>query len=216
MPKVLPEYLELRRQQILDAAAGCFTRKGFHHSTMQDICDQAELSPGAVYRYFRSKEEIIEAMSDYRQRQNGERLQQAMSKQTTLAIFDELLNQFFLNREADELQDSCAMMIELVAEAPRNERIRESQSRINSSVLQAMTEIIQNSQATGEIEQTLDAQGVARVMTALYQGFVIQRMLDPDLDVVAYTRAARALFGGEFWRANEATPSIKSHAALRH
>ena len=47
MPKVLPEYLELRRQQILDAAAACFSRRGFHQTTMQDICTEAGLSPGA-------------------------------------------------------------------------------------------------------------------------------------------------------------------------
>ncbi|MGE0685263.1 MAG: TetR/AcrR family transcriptional regulator, partial [Dehalococcoidia bacterium] len=45
MPKVLPEYLELRRQQILDAAAACFTRAGFHQTTMQDICAESDLSP---------------------------------------------------------------------------------------------------------------------------------------------------------------------------
>src|SRR3989304_4862304 len=84
MPKVLPEYLELRRQQILDAAAACFVRRGFPRTTMQDICDEAGLSPGAVYRYFPSKEEIIEAMSEYRQRQNAERLEQAMGKEATL------------------------------------------------------------------------------------------------------------------------------------
>src|SRR2546426_7751892 len=51
MPKVTDAHLEARRQQILDAATECFARKGFHRSTMHDICQMAELSPGAVYRY---------------------------------------------------------------------------------------------------------------------------------------------------------------------
>ena len=59
MPKVTQAHLEARRQQILDAAFGCFARQGFHQTTMQDICREAELSPGAVYRYFDSKEAII-------------------------------------------------------------------------------------------------------------------------------------------------------------
>ena len=65
MPKVLPQYLETRRQQIIDAAAACFARSGFHRTTMQDICNEAELSPGAVYRYFQSKEDIIQACANF-------------------------------------------------------------------------------------------------------------------------------------------------------
>ena len=44
MPKVLPEYLETRRREILDAAAACFARDGFHQASMQDICIEADRS----------------------------------------------------------------------------------------------------------------------------------------------------------------------------
>lgn len=56
MPKVSDAHLEARREQILDAAEACFSREGFHQTSMQDICREAELSPGAVYRHFSSKE----------------------------------------------------------------------------------------------------------------------------------------------------------------
>src|SRR2546421_9201477 len=66
MPKVSEEHLEARRQQIVDAALACFARDGFHRATMQDICREAELSPGAIYRYFDGKDAIIEAIADER------------------------------------------------------------------------------------------------------------------------------------------------------
>src|SRR5215468_11012596 len=59
MPKVSQEHLERRRQQILDAAASCFARQGFHATSMQDIFAAAGLSAGAVYRYFPTKTELI-------------------------------------------------------------------------------------------------------------------------------------------------------------
>ncbi|MGW5571661.1 TetR/AcrR family transcriptional regulator [Nocardia thailandica] len=62
MPRVSKEHLERRRQQILDAAQLCFARKGFHETSMQDVFAESGLSAGAVYRYFRSKDEIIAAM----------------------------------------------------------------------------------------------------------------------------------------------------------
>src|SRR5699024_2985880 len=42
----------------------CFVRNGFHHTTMQDIFAESGLSAGAVYRYFRSKAELINNIGD--------------------------------------------------------------------------------------------------------------------------------------------------------
>jgi len=51
-------------QRILDAAKGCFVRSGFQGASMQQICAEAGMSPGALYRYFSSKEAIIEAICE--------------------------------------------------------------------------------------------------------------------------------------------------------
>jgi AcrR family transcriptional regulator len=48
-----------RRQEIADAAKKVFTRKGFKGATMEDIAGEAELSPGTLYLYFRSKDELF-------------------------------------------------------------------------------------------------------------------------------------------------------------
>ncbi len=219
MPKVLPEYLELRRQQILDAAAACFARRGFHQTTMQHICEEADLSPGAVYRYFPSKEAIIEAMSEYRQKQNAELLAQAVAKEETLDVMDELLRLFFIERENAELDASCALMIELVSECPRNERIRAAQQQVSGAVLTSLTDLIRGAQARGEIKSSLDSESIARIMLGLYQGFVMQRLVDPDMDAMSYGKVMRSLFDGTFWLGDgtdRPSPEHDSLAALRH
>ncbi len=63
MPKVSEDHLEQRRQQILDAARRCFGRKGFHRTSMQDVFAESGLSAGAVYRYFKSKDDIVRAIA---------------------------------------------------------------------------------------------------------------------------------------------------------
>ena len=63
MPKVTEAHMEARRRQILEAASACFSRQGFHQTSMQDICREAGLSPGAVYRYYSTKEDIIAAFN---------------------------------------------------------------------------------------------------------------------------------------------------------
>ena len=200
MPKVLPEYLELRKQQLLNAAAACFARRGFHQTTMQDICDEASLSPGAVYRYFRSKEEMIEAMCVRGHSEDSASIAKAMAQPDTLAIIDELLRVFFSETEDSEL---CALSVELVSEARHNDFIRDSLRRSWDQVRTPLAAIIGRAQARGEIAPELDPQSVARVMMALHSGLVQQRLAEPDTDVVAYTAAVRSLLHGAFWRGSE-------------
>src|SRR5579885_735638 len=58
-----PDVSVTRRNQILDAALRVFARSGFHEARMDDIVQEAGLSKGALYWYFKSKEDIITAIS---------------------------------------------------------------------------------------------------------------------------------------------------------
>jgi len=62
MPKVSDAHLAARRRQILDAAATCFARDGFHRTSMQDVVRECGVSAGLVYRYFTSKDDMIVAI----------------------------------------------------------------------------------------------------------------------------------------------------------
>src|SRR6202034_1779604 len=63
MPRVGESYLQSPPRQIIDAAIRCFAREGFHRTTMQDIVRETGLSAGAIYRYFKSKEDIVAAIA---------------------------------------------------------------------------------------------------------------------------------------------------------
>lgn len=54
---------ERRRQQIIVAAKRVFSQKGFNKATMEDIAEEAELSPGTLYLYFKNKEELYASLS---------------------------------------------------------------------------------------------------------------------------------------------------------
>lgn len=54
---------ERRRQQIMVAAKRVFSEKGFSKATMEDIAQEAELSPGTLYLYFKNKEELYASLS---------------------------------------------------------------------------------------------------------------------------------------------------------
>ncbi len=54
---------ERRRQQIMVAAKRVFVDKGFGRATMEDIANEAELSAGTIYLYFKNKDELYASMS---------------------------------------------------------------------------------------------------------------------------------------------------------
>ena len=63
MPKVSEEHLLARKRGIVQAAARCLQRKGLAGTGMRDLFRAANLSPGAVYRYFTGKEELVAAVA---------------------------------------------------------------------------------------------------------------------------------------------------------
>jgi len=203
VPKVTEAYLEARRQQVLDAAAECFARKGFHRTTMHDICQMAELSPGAVYRYFRSKDEIIGAMEE-QGRQHSAAIMDAVTSErsSTLDVLEGLVDVFFSKLE--DVRD-CAVHIELWAEALSNPRIKETVVRVDESIREAFSQrIVKDAQRRGEIHPNLDRDAVARVLMAFWHGLVLQKPLDPTVDIRKYVAVMKAMISGTFWQKTEA------------
>ena len=54
--------LEDKRRQLLDAAVRVFGRKGFHASRVGDIAEEAGVAHGLLYHYFKSKDQVLEAV----------------------------------------------------------------------------------------------------------------------------------------------------------
>ena len=61
-----------RRAEILVAAQRCFVRSGFYQTSMQEICAEAEMSAGNLYRYFLSKKSIIAGIAGIAERDRAE------------------------------------------------------------------------------------------------------------------------------------------------
>jgi TetR/AcrR family fatty acid metabolism transcriptional regulator len=59
---VKPAAAEEKRRQLLDAAVRVFARKGFHASRVGDIAEEAGVAHGLLYHYFKSKDEVLEAV----------------------------------------------------------------------------------------------------------------------------------------------------------
>ncbi|WP_017349013.1 TetR/AcrR family transcriptional regulator [Pantoea sp. A4] len=103
-----------RKDEIICAARHCFRQSGFHAASMAQLARAAELSVGQLYRYFPSKDALIEVMVT---RIVTSRVAAMQDKFDAGQIATMLAWRTSLNQEDEQL------MLEVAAEASRNPRV---------------------------------------------------------------------------------------------
>lgn len=87
-----------RKQHLINTAYRLFNQHGYHATGIDRILEESGVSKATLYKYFRSKEELIIAVLQQRHEQllalTTERIEQSKSKEPVLAIFD-VLNEWF-------------------------------------------------------------------------------------------------------------------------
>lgn len=119
------ELSEIRREQILEAATKVFASQGFSDARMDDIVEVAGLSKGAVYWYFKSKEDIILTILERFLGRGLDQLERFL--ETDQSARARLLA--IASRFASEVEDILPIMpiaYEFYALATREEKIRRS------------------------------------------------------------------------------------------
>lgn len=193
MPKVTEAHSAARRQQIIDAAYRCFARKGFHQATMRDIYEEAELSPGAVYHYFPGKDAIIRASFEFDYQRSLALFEAATASDNPLNALTELIAFFFRGLEGAAELGAGRVNVQGWGEALVNPPLRETLQRVMTQYLDALTQIIRQAQALGQLDPSFDPYVLSRIILSLYYGLELQKALDPAVEVAAYAAAVTAL-----------------------
>jgi len=183
MPKVSESHLEARRQQILDAAIECFSRHGFHPTTMQDIITESGLSSGAIYTYFGSKEELIEAIAERRHARELALIQAAGFDGEVTNTVERLIQGFFHLLIDTKEQKERRLAIQLWGEALRNPRILRTVRKGVDEPRKMLTRLLEQAGDNGDLLPGCNPEAMARTMIALFQGLVLQMAWDPSFEV---------------------------------
>ncbi|WP_033343163.1 TetR/AcrR family transcriptional regulator [Catenuloplanes japonicus] len=201
MPRVTEEYRATRRAEIVTAAARRFAEQGFHSTSMADVIAESGLSAGAVYRYFRSKEEIIAAVSEIAMTNADE-------------IFGGLLDNGAAPSPAEALTalvegvtsrmengvflgvDTTRIAVQVWSEALRSPDVLQRVGTVYGRLRGHCKEVARRWQAAGHLPADADPDMIGAAMLSLVQGFILQRLLIGDLTVPGYTAAIHALLGG--------------------
>jgi AcrR family transcriptional regulator len=212
MPKVSQEHMDQRRQQILAAANRCFARLGFHDATMQDIIGEAGLSAGAIYNHFSSKENIIIAIADERHAREAEVCRAAANEVDAFAALMHLGQAFFHDLSAPGQEEERRVGVQLWAEALNNRKLLKVTLEGSVEPLRVLKQLMDRLKASGDLSQQVNSEAMARVMVALFQGLVLQKCREKNLDIEPYVEATLFLARRMLADTGRSKPKMKKGA----
>jgi AcrR family transcriptional regulator len=173
-----PDLSAARKNQILDAAMLVFARSGFHEARMDDIVQESGLSKGTLYWYFKSKEEIITAIS---QRLFATDIQQVESLLKAEGTVSERLQQLIRDRVQglQEMSDVVAILFEFYAVALHQDGVRQSIKTYFQNFHELLVALIQQGIERGEF-RPVDVLAAATALDAVFEGLIVRWLIDPD------------------------------------
>lgn len=184
-----PELAERRRRQIMDAAIACFRRRGFHQATMAEICAEAGVSAGALYRYFSSKADIIGAIAEDKRGESDQTFLRAAEEQGFVPALCFAARAFF-QKFAD---GDGGLIADILGEAIRDDAVSESLRSADCGSVRIFTQAIAAAQARGEVDATLDPEIATNTLFGALEGIGLRRAFCRETDADEAIRQFRAL-----------------------
>ncbi|SRR6266851_7349988 len=190
MPKVTLEYKELVRTRILESAHRVFSQKGYREATMDEIAEGLGLSKPALYRYYKSKEELFrEILESYIQA-------------TAKALRESFKNSRFDPETFFHLVDKWRwtpnLFFSAASEAPRNSKLRKIFSDGYETAVDMVGSFIEELKSRGILKDGANSRLIAMGAIAIHDGLLIGEVagLSRQETRNAFVDTIQAIFSG--------------------
>ncbi|MBP0461685.1 TetR/AcrR family transcriptional regulator [Streptomyces montanisoli] len=202
MPRITAERRAANRSAIVAAARRCFSRDGFHQTSMPDIAAEAGVSVGAPYRYFAGKEEIILEIAGDAFRvmfDPVERLVDAAGDVTVADLVEAAIEPVSGDIAADApgqdvpVDELLRCAVQAWGELLRHEGLRQQAGAGFERVRGHIADALRGGRRAGTVPAGLDPERGARVVMALLHGFVLQHAAFGLDDTAGFTHDVRAV-----------------------
>ncbi len=168
-----------RRKQILDAAEKVFIQRGFNKARMDDIVAESGLSKGALYWYYKSKDEIILALMD---RFFAGEMQVEDELISTEGDASQRLEVFFEAAFNDirRFEERMSLGYEFFSLAARTEEVRDAIRGYYRRYQAILSQIIQHGIDSGDFI-SIDPNDAATAAISILEGMALMWFLDPEI-----------------------------------
>lgn len=173
-----PDVSEERKAQILAAATRVFVRDGLETARMESIAQEAGLSVGGVYWYFKSKEAIVQGLLAEMFDADLRGLRAVLNQDGSVS--DRLMA--YVSASLAQTAETSPLSNELYSLATRNELARAHLREYLSEFRRLLADLIRQGIERGEF-RPVDPMQAALLLLSAYEGFMELAMLGvPDGD----------------------------------
>jgi AcrR family transcriptional regulator len=196
MPRITDERREARHEQILEAARACLQEHGLEAVSMEMIIARSGLSTGAVYGYFKGKDQIISAVvTDGTMAMAGD-LAPVLTNPVPppLPEFVEQVLQTALDfgRHKGDI-DRLLVSLHGWSHSQSDPELKATTHASYAGLRRLFVDVAKRWQAAGTLDASADPAAMAELLTSITLGFVAQRALAGSADVGAHVAALEAL-----------------------
>jgi AcrR family transcriptional regulator len=197
MPRISDERREARRGQVLEAARACLQEHGLEAVSMEMIIARSGLSTGAVYGYFKGKDQIINAVVTEGTEALAEDLVPLLTNPEPPPL-PELVEQVLravvgFGRHKKGNIDRLAVSIHGWSHSQSDPELKAATRTSYAGLRKLFLDVVRRWQAAGTFDDAADPEGVAELLTSITLGFVAQRALAGSADLKAHVAALAAL-----------------------
>ncbi len=192
-----------RRARIVAAAERAFVRHGFHATTMQHVAEEAGMSAGNLYRYFPSKEAIVEGLCVVDQGERAQVFSALAGRADLIRAMCETLRTHLLAKPPEKAR----MIIEIWSEASRNPRVAAITRAVDADVKAGLASLMRAVMASGATAPAFDPEFAAGVMftvvAGLFKRVAIETDFKADAEAAMAVGVLKALCAGALTPADD-------------
>lgn len=172
MPKVSAQHEQAVRQRIVDAAITVFGRYGYERASIQDVVRESGLSVGAVYTYFKGKEDLFLVACACEAARETDRLTATLGELGPLSERLRVAVDWAVDMAMDELSTKGAM-VHAWARADSTPELRAMLADRRTESVEFARRLLSQAVEAGELPAWVNVDGVAAAFMTLTSGFVV-------------------------------------------
>ena len=174
-----PDATAIRIPQIIEAAITVFAKHGFAKARMEDVAEEAGLSKALLYRYFKNKDALIEAIMEEMLNRELEDILALLENNDPVPDRLLELNQIFV-RDWQKLKSFLPLLLEFYANAHRHAAVSEAFKQSYAEIRALLAKLFREGVERGELRLD-DPEEAAITLLAIYEGLMTLCVIDPDM-----------------------------------